>query len=349
MLQAYEDARWVDVVKLQKAARTSRIWFEETSSGTWISTPSASTSTFFTRSKRITYDNLHVRDPELVADVTTWFADEAGAPMRADGTPPPPAFTPFELRGMRVEPTGSSSPPCASTRPRTVCRGIGTWSTWAVSGHRRRRAGDDGNDQRVRRRGASPTAVPASGPTPTPRRGGASWTSPGPTHRLQRSECRSPTPAARHPVTCPGTAITPWVTVRGVHGRWWGRRRLPFDDGLPHAAGAMDREPTWIGVRDEFVAAAQRGPRPPDSICSSSTPPTATSFRASCRRRAIVRTDDYGGTLENRMRWPLEVVEAVRARWPQEKPLAVRISATDWMPDGSGMTIEDSKWCWRGS
>ena len=51
------------------------------------------------------------------------------------------------------------------------------------------------------------------------------------------------------------------------------------------------------------------------------------------------RTDDYGGSLENRMRFPLEVFDAVRANWPEHKPMSVRISATDWAP--GGMTPED--------
>src|SRR5580765_5257725 len=48
------------------------------------------------------------------------------------------------------------------------------------------------------------------------------------------------------------------------------------------------------------------------------------------------RTDEYGGPLENRMRYPLEVFDAVRALWPQEKPMSVRISAVDWFPGGHG-------------
>jgi len=54
------------------------------------------------------------------------------------------------------------------------------------------------------------------------------------------------------------------------------------------------------------------------------------------------RDDEYGGRLDNRMRLPLEVFREVRRNWPTEKPISVRISATDWMPDGSGMTPEDA-------
>src|SRR5262249_37369861 len=50
------------------------------------------------------------------------------------------------------------------------------------------------------------------------------------------------------------------------------------------------------------------------------------------------RRDEYGGSLENRLRFPLEVLDAVRSAWPSDKPLFVRISASDWMPDGSGTT-----------
>jgi len=54
------------------------------------------------------------------------------------------------------------------------------------------------------------------------------------------------------------------------------------------------------------------------------------------------RTDAYGGSLDNRLRFPLEVLDAVRATWPSQLPVFVRISATDWMPDGSGVTELES-------
>jgi anthraniloyl-CoA monooxygenase len=54
-----------------------------------------------------------------------------------------------------------------------------------------------------------------------------------------------------------------------------------------------------------------------------------------------MRGDEYGGTLENRLRFPLEVYEAVRRVWPAEKPMSVRISASDWLGE-KGMTIADS-------
>jgi anthraniloyl-CoA monooxygenase len=54
------------------------------------------------------------------------------------------------------------------------------------------------------------------------------------------------------------------------------------------------------------------------------------------------RSDQYGGSLENRMRFPLEVFASIRAAWPEERPIAVRISASDWMTDDRGVTAEES-------
>jgi anthraniloyl-CoA monooxygenase len=54
------------------------------------------------------------------------------------------------------------------------------------------------------------------------------------------------------------------------------------------------------------------------------------------------RGDDYGGSLENRMRYPLEVAAAVRAAWPSHLPMSARLSATDWFPDGCGFTLDEA-------
>src|SRR3546814_13811939 len=54
-----------------------------------------------------------------------------------------------------------------------------------------------------------------------------------------------------------------------------------------------------------------------------------------------IRTDEYGGSLENRMRFPLEVFDAMRAAWPADRPMSVRLSAVDWVPE-RGLTIAGS-------
>ena len=93
-------------------------------------------------------------------------------------------------------------------------------------------------------------------------------------------------------------------------------------------------------VRDQFVASAQMADRAGfDMIelhCAHGY--LLSSFITPLTNH---RTDDYGGSLENRMRYPLEVFAAVRAVWPEDKPIAVRISATDWMDD-EGITPQDA-------
>jgi anthraniloyl-CoA monooxygenase len=114
---------------------------------------------------------------------------------------------------------------------------------------------------------------------------------------------------------------------------------LPFDEGwpLPRAMTRADME----RVRDDFVAAARRADRAGFDLlelhCAHGY--LLSSFLSPASNR---RTDEYGGSLQNRMRFPLEVFEAVRAAWPVRKPLSVRVSATDWLPEGEGITIEES-------
>ena len=84
-------------------------------------------------------------------------------------------------------------------------------------------------------------------------------------------------------------------------------------------------------VRDEFVASAEMAARVRLRHGSSCTARTAICCRPSSRRSPTGARDEYGGTLENRMRFPLEVFRAVRAAWPDEKPISVRISAHDWV------------------
>jgi anthraniloyl-CoA monooxygenase len=87
-------------------------------------------------------------------------------------------------------------------------------------------------------------------------------------------------------------------------------------------------------VRDEFVESARRGAEAGFDLlelhCAHGY--LLSSFLSPISNQ---RTDEYGGSLENRLRFPLEVFDAVRAVWPAERPMMVRISATDWAPDGN--------------
>lgn len=111
-----------------------------------------------------------------------------------------------------------------------------------------------------------------------------------------------------------------------------GPSALAYGDGchLPREVTRSDMD----AIRDEFVAAARRGADAGFDLlelhCAHGY--LLSSFLSPISNQ---RTDEYGGSIENRLRFPLEVFDAVRAAWPAERPLTVRISATDWMPDGN--------------
>jgi anthraniloyl-CoA monooxygenase len=107
---------------------------------------------------------------------------------------------------------------------------------------------------------------------------------------------------------------------------------LPYRQGLnqtPHELTQAE----LAAVRDEFVRAAERGAEAGFDLlelhCAHGY--LLSSFLSPLTNQ---RTDDYGGPLEHRLRYPLEVFDAVRAVWPPDRPMTVRISATDWTPGG---------------
>ena len=111
----------------------------------------------------------------------------------------------------------------------------------------------------------------------------------------------------------------------------------PSADPLrPRLAGAAGARPRRHGPRSSPTSPRRRGAaRTPASTCSSCTARTGTCCRRSSPRSPTSAPTAYGGSLENRLRFPLEVFDAVRAAWPAGRPVTVRISATDWVPDGN--------------
>ena len=120
-----------------------------------------------------------------------------------------------------------------------------------------------------------------------------------------------------------------------------GPSAIPFGPGW-HTPRAMDRN-DMVRVRDAFVSATERADRAGFDLVELHMAHgyLLSSFLSPASNR---RDDHYGGSLENRARYPLEVLEAVRAAWPDHKPLSVRISATDWLEetDSEGFTPDES-------
>jgi 2,4-dienoyl-CoA reductase-like NADH-dependent reductase (Old Yellow Enzyme family) len=112
---------------------------------------------------------------------------------------------------------------------------------------------------------------------------------------------------------------------------------IPFDEGW-HAPRALTVEEIHA-IRDDFVSAVRRAERIGYDLVEMHAGHgyLLHQFLSPLSNR---RTDRYGGSLENRMRFALETFEAMRAAWPSEKPMGVRVSATDWIE--GGWTVEDT-------
>ncbi len=356
-LRRYEEHRRNDVARLQRAARTSMEWFEN--SARYVKQrPLAFTFNLMTRSKRITYDNLRQRDPELVRRVTAEFASENGLPPGTPGSSlasvssgtrqesarlepgvpgenaPPPLFAPLTLRSLRLENRIVVSSMCQYS---AVDGTVGDWhlvhlgsraigaaglvmsEMTDVSAESRITLGCAGmySDEHERAWKRIVDFVHANSPAKI----GMQLA-----HAGRKGSCNLPWEGDD-----PLRDARAWPTI--------GPSALPFapDWPVPRAMTRAD----MTAVRDDFVSATRRTARAGYALRELHDAPgyRLSSFLAPAARP---RPDEYGGTLANRLRFPLELFEAVRAAWPAEKPLAVRVSATDWLPAGEGITIEET-------
>ena len=331
-LADYESARRLDVLKLQRAAQTSLEWFEN-SRRYMHQHPLEFTFNLMTRSKRITWDNLDKRDPALVAQVREWFAERHGM-QAAGGGVPPPMFAKLRLRGMQLENRVVVSPMCQYS---AVDGTPGDWHFVHLSSRAIGGAGLVISEM---------TDVSAQGRITL---GCAGMYAPQHVGAWKRivdfvhAHTRSKIGVQLAHAGRKGSCNLPWEGDDPLRdGRAWqtlAPSADPFGPGW-HVPKAMDRA-DMDSVRDAFVAATHAAETAGFDmielhmahgyLLSSFLSPLSNS-----------RRDEYGGSLENRLRYPLEVFGAVRRAWPQHKPIFVRISASDWLDDAGGQTIEES-------
>lgn len=323
-LAAYESERRPVVESTQRAAAASLRWFEEL--GTYVDQPPRQFAfNLLTRSRRVTHDNLRLRDASFTAAVE----DEFGC---APGTPP--MFTPLRLRALEL-------------RNRVVVSPMDMYS--ATDGvpadfhlvHLGARA--------LGGAGLVMTEMVCVSPE--------GRITPGCTGLYTDEQAAAWTRIAGFVHTgSPGTAIGIQLGHSGRKGStklMWEGIDQPLDHGnwplaaaspLPYAPGvnqtphALDRA-GLDAVREQFASAAGRA-----DACGFDL------LELHCAHGYLLsgflspltnhRTDAYGGTLANRLRFPLEVFDAVRERWPEDRPMTVRISATDWAEGGT--TGEDA-------
>lgn len=322
----YEDARRLEVLKLQSAARNSLEWFEEVERYLDLD-PVQFNYSLLTRSQRISHENLRLRDPKWLQSAESWFQSQAGA--SADQLERAPMFAPYRLRGMELKNRIVVSP-MAQYKAVDGCP-----TDWHLVHYGERAKGGAGLVY------VEMTCVSAEG-------------------RI--------TPG------CPGLYadehVTAWKRITdfvhaetdakicaqiGHSGRkgstqlGWQTMDAPLDDGnwslmsasdIPWAPQNQTPKAMSCGdmdlVRDQFVAAAKRAQEAGFDMLEVHA---AHGYLLSSFITPVTnnRSDEYGGALENRLRYPLEVFNAVRKVWPDDKPIAVRISANDWMGD-SGIT-----------
>ena len=337
-LAAYEAERRPVVASTQRAAQASLEWFENI--GQYADQdPHQFAFNIVTRSRRVTYDNLRLRDPEFVADMDRWFASAvaldgpAGEEPAGDGAGPrPPMFQPFRLGGLELA-------------NRVIVSPMDMYSA---------RDGVPGDFHLVHLGGKA--------------LGGAG---------LVMTEMVCVSPAGRITPGCTGIYTAEqeesWRRIAGfVHeqtsakigiqlghsGRkgstrlMWEGMDAPLADGnwevcgpspIPYAAGSQT--PRELGsaeldeIKGEFVASARAAARAGFDVlelhCAHGY--LLSEFLSPLTNR---RTDRYGGSAAARLRYPLEVFDAIRAVWPQDRPMTVRISATDWCE--GGLDIDDT-------
>jgi len=328
--EQYQNARRLDVLRLQSAARNSMEWFEEIERYFDLD-PVQFTYSLLTRSQRISHENLRLRDEDWLNGAEAWFQRTAGvgpnAPTRR------PMFAPFKLRGLELKNRVVVSP---MAQYKAV---DGVPTDWHLV-HLGERA-----------------------------KGGAG---------LVYTEMTCVTPEGRISPGCPGTyspeAEAAWkrivafihaetdakVCLQLGHAGPKGSTQLGWEDSdAPLADGnwpilsvsevawspanqtpkAMDRA-DMDRIRDAFDEGARMAERCGFDMLELHM---AHGYLLSAFITPLsnTRTDDYGGSLANRMRYPLEVFRAVRAAWPEAKPISVRISANDWVGDG-GITPFDA-------
>jgi anthraniloyl-CoA monooxygenase len=323
----YQDERRVEVLRLQSAARNSLEWFEEVERYLDME-PTQFAYSLLTRSQRISHENLRLRDPEWLRGAEDWFQARAGGrPGRR------PMFAPFALRGMRLENRIVISP-MAQYRATGGCP-----TDWHFTHYAERAKGGAGLVF------TEMTCVSPEGRI-TPGCSGlyapeheAAW-------RRLVAFVHAETPAK---LCCQighagrkGSVQVPWdedeMPLRVGGWPTLGPSALPWSPAHPApqamTRAAMDR------VRDEFVAAARMAERAGFDMIElhAAHGYLISSFISP---KSNLRADDYGGSLENRLRWPIEVFAAMRAVWPADRPMSVRISATDWV-GADGITPADA-------
>jgi anthraniloyl-CoA monooxygenase len=331
-LEAYEATRSIEVLKIQNAARNSTEWFEHVDR--YVNLPPAQFAySLLTRSQRISHENLRLRDKVYVEEYEDWIAEHAGVRRSPVQHSIPPMLTPFTLRGVTLKNRVVVSPmaqySCIDGLPADYhlvhlgARAMG---------------------------GAGMVVVEMTCPSPDAR---ITPACPGLWNEAQRD-------GWKRIVDFVHANTDAKIAMQLGHAGAKGSTRVPWEgedqplasanwplisaspqqylDGISDWSHAMTRA-DMDRVRDDFVRAtryaAEAGFDWLELHCAHGY--LLSSFISPLTNQ---RTDEYGGSLANRLRYPLEIFHAMREVWPQHLPISVRISAHDWVE--GGITPDDA-------
>jgi anthraniloyl-CoA monooxygenase len=327
-LQEYQDQRMVEALRLQNASRNSMEWFENVKRYIHLQ-PEQFAYSLLTRSQRVSHENLRLRDSAYLSGVERWFASTAQAASAAPSNGAdfiPPMFTPYRLRDMALVNR-------IAVAPMDMYRAVDGLPGEFHSVHLGARA-----------------------------LGGAA---------LIFTEMVCVSPNARITLGCAGmydqAHMEAWrrivsfahneseakVCLQLGHSGRRGSTRLPW-----HAANESLALDGWETIGPSAIAYSA-GMNVPREMTRNDMDRTKHDFvravgyavdagfdmiELHCAHGYLLssfitplsnrRTDLYGGSLPNRMRFPLELFSAMRDAWPADRPMSVRISATDWVDGG---------------
>jgi anthraniloyl-CoA monooxygenase len=333
-LQDYEAVRSIEVLKIQNAARNSTEWFENVARYAHLP-PEQFAYSLLTRSQRISHENLRLRDKDYVEGYEDWIAEHAGVRRAAHQHAIPPMFTPVTLRGVTL-------------KNRVVVSPMAQYS--CVDGLPA--------DYHLVHLGARAT-------------GGAG---------MVMAEMTCPSPDARITPGCPGlwneAQRDGWkrivdfvhansdarIALQLGHAGAKGSTRVPWDKGEDLPLDEGQNWPLISASPQQYLDGVSQWSRAMtrqdmDRVTADFVRATRWAAEAGfdwlelhCAHGYLLsgfispltnqRTDSYGGSLENRLRYPLEVFAAMRAAWPENLPISVRISAHDWVE--GGITADDA-------
>lgn len=327
-LQDYQASRSIEVLRIQNAARNSTEWFENVERHARLA-PEQFAYSLLTRSQRISHENLRLRDARYVGEFERWLAGRSGVDAQV-----PPMFTPFRLRGLTLKNRVVVSP-MAQYR----CED-GVPGDYHLA-HLGARALGGAGLVFAEMSCVSPDARITPGcPGLWSDEQGAAWQ-----RIVEFIHANSSAKVAMQlgHAGPKGSTCVPWAGGEDrplPEGNWplIAASAQQYLDGVSQTARAMTHA-DMDRVREDFVAAARRAA---DAGFDWLELHCAHGYLLSSFISPLTnhRDDDYGGSLENRLRYPLEVFVALREVWPLDRPMSVRISAHDWVPGGT--TPEDA-------